>query len=131
VSVWEGLLAASGEPWTGYTHQWQTTPAGFKSLLMASVDSEWEMARAHAAGWRTFRVRDSVAPLDRSQEISCPASAEMGHRVTCADCSLCQGTASGAKSIAILPHGTSASNIIALSTLRSAIALSSLRQVAA
>jgi len=106
--IWEQLLAqASG--WVGYTHQWETCDQRFRSLLMASCETEREVDRAHAAGWRTFRARPSTAPL-RADEFACPASDEGGHRATCLDCQLCRGTSSPAKSVSILLHGKAAAN---------------------
>lgn len=96
--------------WTGYTHQWRRA-SELRLLTMASVDSDAEREQAHAAGWRTFRVRrmglDGPQPLDAS-EIVCPASIEAGHRVTCETCGLCKGASRTAKSIAIIDHSTSA-----------------------
>jgi len=91
----------------GYTHQWQDPRfAIFKTLVMASADTASERDTAHAAGWRTFRVRDTMAPLDRAVEIMCPASKEAGYRTDCASCKACGGLSAKAKvSIAILPHG--------------------------
>lgn len=103
ISTWRALLVgATG--WTGYTHQWKTRPA-FQDLCMASVDTPSERAEAIAAGWRTFTVRAQGTPIP-SGDISCPASAEMGKRTTCAECRLCAGTSTRAKSITILAHGS-------------------------
>lgn len=58
-------------------------------------------------GFRTFRVIQEDDPLD-SDEIMCPASAEMGKRTTCDRCGLCSGHADGTdtrKNIAIIDHG--------------------------
>ena len=68
-----------------------------------------EERRAVSGGWRTFRVRPVSQPLLRS-EITCPASAEAGHRVRCIDCGLCDGTGP-AKNIAILAHGSWAGQV--------------------
>lgn len=104
--VWDELLAeASG--WAGYTHQWRTCDAQFRSMLMASVETPTEMVEAHAAGWRTFRARAADAPL-LAGEFGCPASEEGGHRTTCARCQLCRGTSSPAKSVSIQLHGRGA-----------------------
>lgn len=103
IDAWEPLVQAV-DGWTGYTHQWRTCDPDFRRFLMASVDSIDEQREAAARGWRTFRLRrggDDVGP----HEVICPASDEAGHRSTCAQCSLCQGTDRQAKSIAILPHG--------------------------
>jgi hypothetical protein len=115
IEVWRALLAhVSG--WTGYTHQWHNGAfPEFRSILMASADDPASRMAAQDDGWRTFRVRrmdtaGNVEPL-RQGEIACPASQEAGHRTTCADCQLCKGTASGAKSIAIIDHSTRANAV--------------------
>jgi len=91
----------------GYVHQWMNPKfAAFKFLCMASADTDVEMAMAHGMGWRTFRVRDSIAPLVKGVEIMCPASKEAGYKTDCASCKACGGLSAKAKvSIAILPHG--------------------------
>jgi hypothetical protein len=103
-TIWSELLSGvSG--WTGYTHQWRTCDQRLRGILMASVDTPREAADAAALGWRTFRVRTLDEPLGDA-EIVCPASEEAGHRLTCADCKLCVGTArAGARSVAIFVHG--------------------------
>ena len=89
---------------TGYTHQWQDPKfAEFKTLCMASVDSEQEQIEAQAQGWRTFRVRQAGDAL-MPGEINCPASKEAGYRTNCADCQLCSGTTRQAKNISIIEH---------------------------
>jgi len=108
-AFWKRLTrVASG--WTGYTHQWRRFPA-LRPLCMASVDSAYEMAEAHARGWRTFRVRKvgplGIEPLART-EVICPASYEADKVATCQDCQLCKGTARRAKDVAIIDHSTSA-----------------------
>lgn len=102
--VWRALLVtASG--WVAYTHQWATCDQRFKSIAMASVDSEREFHAAGLRGWRTFRVRMPEAPLIGSAEFICPASDESGQRTTCQNCQLCRGTSSPARSVAIVAHG--------------------------
>lgn len=102
---WTTALAHAG--WVGYTHQHRTCDPRYRSLLMASVESEAEAAQAERAGWRTFRVRQPGQAV-RANECVCPASDEAGHRTSCDRCRLCRGTAVPAKSIAILAHGKSA-----------------------
>lgn len=110
VRVWRPIVRRAPGV-TAYTHQWDLPSAGrlrdrlrFRSFAMASVDSEAERDRAHALGWRTFRV--SADPADVSpSEIMCPS--ERG--VQCADCLLCGGELrSGARSIVIPAHGSGA-----------------------
>ena len=89
---------------TGYTHQWQDAKfAEFKTLCMASVDSEKEQIEAQSQGWRTFRVRKATDAL-MPGEINCPASKESGYRTNCAKCQLCSGTTRQAKNISIIEH---------------------------
>ncbi len=97
--------------WTGYTHAWKANPQ-LSRILMASTDTEMETHQAKLAGWRTFRVRKESAPL-MSAEIQCPASEEMGHRTTCGECRLCNGTTDGdkRKDITIIAHGSGKRNL--------------------
>ena len=90
----------------GYTHQWRDGRfASFKTFCMASADSEADHASAHAAGWRTFRVKMAASPI-LSGEVACPASEEAGYKTNCAACRACGGTSAKAKvSIAINAHG--------------------------
>jgi len=103
-AVWDRALATI-RGWVGYTHQWATCDPRLRDLLMASVEDEAGAMDAQARGWRTFRARRPHESL-RTNEITCPASAEAGHRSTCQQCGLCRGGASQSpKSIAILAHG--------------------------
>ncbi len=109
--IWKMLLATAAS-WLGYSHAWRRCDPRFKTICMASVDTIDEFHAAHLAGWRTFRVRGQhdrllTAPAPRTSplEFACPASDEMQHRTTCADCRLCRGTSSPARSVAIYPHG--------------------------
>ena len=113
-AVWRELLAdAAGH--TGYTHQHATRGnAGLtrnlralRPLVMASVETIDQASAAHAAGWRTFRVRPYANPGEMMPgERVCPASAEAGKLVTCEQCRACSG-ADGRRSpgIAIIDHG--------------------------
>jgi hypothetical protein len=93
----------------GYTHQWRDKRfAAFKLLCMASADSAADHDDAHAAGWRTFRVKAIGAP-SLSGEVTCPASKEAGQRTVCADCRACGGQSAKARaSIVIEAHGVTA-----------------------
>lgn len=103
IDVWQ-KYTAKAKAWTGYTHQWRDNPE-FRPLVMASVDSDSEAAEATNAGWRYFRVGTTADRATKS-EILCPASEEGGHKTTCENCKLCQGTSSKArKSIMIPAHG--------------------------
>lgn len=113
--VWDRALCEIAG-WTGYSHSWKTCDQRLRDLIMASVESDAGADEAHALGWRTFRARQgSVAQPQRGlrpDEVICPASAEAGHRLTCAACGLCRGRASNSsKSIAILAHGRFASAV--------------------
>jgi hypothetical protein len=87
---------------TGYTHDWLNNP-GLSDITMASIDpdnhpdTDEAMARAHALGFRTYRV---LKPGDkpRPDEFLCP---EVTHGVTCADCRLCGGNRISARNVAI------------------------------
>jgi hypothetical protein len=119
-----GLAHAAGDRagWVGYTHAWRRCDHRFKTICMASVDTEDEYVLAGLRGWRTFRIRgqeDSIIGLRNVAvqgpshavstavplEFACPASDEMQHRTTCQACQLCRGTSSPARSVAIVAHG--------------------------
>jgi hypothetical protein len=48
---------------------------------------------------------ESNAAINRCAEFGCPASDEAHHRTTCAQCRLCRGTSSPARSVSIIAHG--------------------------
>jgi len=102
--VWRMVLRTAAS-WIGYSHAWRTCDPRFKTILMASVDTRDEFHLAGMVGWRTFRIRLHDEPLMDGLEFACPASDEMQHRTTCADCRLCRGTSSPARSVAIVAHG--------------------------
>jgi len=105
--VWELLLQdAAGH--TGYTHQWASGKADHvKQWCMASADTPEEKALAKAMGWRTFRVRGADDVEVYADEGKCPASEEMGKRVTCEDCMACSGGIDSKKaSMVIIVHGS-------------------------
>jgi hypothetical protein len=109
VVVWEALTRDCIAH-TGYTHAWRSRP-DLRELCMASADSLQDAQDAHAAGWRTFRVTTPADTVRRiaGTEAVCPASAEAGKKLTCADCRACNGTRSGRRgSIVISAHGSSA-----------------------
>ncbi len=119
------ILAAVAEAssgWTGYTHQWRVCDPGYRQYLMASVDTVGEYLQAKAAGWRTFRVRNTSDFLLTLNEITCPASNEAGHRTQCERCLLCSGSRENEtrKDISILVHGVGSKNFVALATLGAA-----------
>lgn len=111
IEYWRGAMLAligTGGGWTGYTHQWQDLRfKEYRSLLMASVDSEAERKLASSMGWRTFRVAATGAPPAK-EEFHCPASAEEGYRKTCRECMACDGSKKSGDQrpgVVIWPHG--------------------------
>lgn len=98
---------------TGYTHQWLHLGPRYARLLMASVDVEDDRTHAKLAGWRTFRAK---LPTEANgvKEVSCPASAEAGHRTTCEQCNLCAGSGKHAADVSINVHGFGARTFIQL-----------------
>jgi hypothetical protein len=103
-NILENLTAAAAG-FTGYTHQWRRCSAKYRNLVMASVDTAAEYARAKRKGYRTFRV--SATGQDNSAtEITCPASSG---KALCLSCKLCCGTKRPhAKDITIKVHGARA-----------------------
>lgn len=104
--VWE-MFSKLSTGHTGYTHQWEWADRNLQHTLMASVDTPGEKRRANKAGFRTFRTMLPGEHL-AEDEISCPASAEAGHRSHCEECRLCngvQGDDDKRKNIAIVRHG--------------------------
>ena len=98
--IWDELLSECISH-LAYSHQ-----SGFRpDITMQSADT-LEQAQAHwAKRARTFRVIDSLADIDKANEILCPASKEAGRRVQCVKCQLCSGlTSNSKKSIAIVEH---------------------------
>ena len=96
--VWDNLLSEC-ETWTAYTHQKPWRP----DIAMQSADSILEAVEHWKNARRTFRVIKNVLDIDKTNEILCPASKEMGRIVQCTACKLCKGS-SRAKSIAIVEH---------------------------
>jgi hypothetical protein len=96
---------------TGYTHQWRKPSLqGWRSLLMASVDSVAELVIARSLGWSTFRVGSEASPgesLCASERIGTP----------CMDCLLCAGSRNGLESVHIPPHGTGARHFVDMPAL--------------
>jgi len=93
---------ASGH--TGYTHQWRKPSLqGWKSILMASVDTTAELLIARSLGWSTFRVTPDTD--HHTVETLC-ASDRLG--TPCADCLACAGARGGIQAIHIPVHGKGA-----------------------
>ncbi len=103
--VWMQLISKA-KGWTGYTHQRDTAHAAFNPwMTMVSADTLPEAQSAWRKGWRTFRILSDISELQRGKEVLCPASAEAGHKATCATCMLCAGSQQAARSVAIVAHG--------------------------
>lgn len=99
------IVRVSAPGHTGYTHQW-SNPAfqAYRAYFQASTTDK-DDAQALAMGWRTFCVQ----PIATPGKIVCPASAERGKKLTCADCGLCGGlSARSPRSVTIRPHGAGA-----------------------
>ena len=93
---------ASGH--TGYTHQWRKPSLqGWRSILMASVDSPAELVIARSMGWSTFRVTPDTD--HHTVETLC-ASDRSG--TPCSDCLACAGARGGIQAINIPVHGKGA-----------------------
>ena len=116
------MLAGMADYSTSYTHGysvWNDTAkiAPTASFSMVSADNAQDALKAQSKGFRTFRVipvaqwRDKEKDSLLANETLCPASVEAGKRVQCAECRLCNGTKSKAKSIAIVAHGTTKKHV--------------------
>ena len=107
LDVWENLISKAAM-YTGYTHAWRSMRGkGWKNIFMASVERPHDVVVANMLGWRTFRTGEKR----KTNEMTCPASAEAGKKLTCLECNSCDGTnASGLtiKNIVIKTHGTKA-----------------------
>lgn len=113
--VWEPILDKLNETrgvWTSYTHSWGICDPRFKEFTVASVDNPEELARARAAGWRTYRTLLPGEELEKNEHI-CPASDEYkemtGRELSCAECHACDGLhgkSPNRASFAIRVHGT-------------------------
>lgn len=101
--IWSALASvASGH--TGYTHQWRNA-SQLRGLCMASADSVADATEAQGQGWRTFRVAMPCDTGSTAREITCPASAEAGKKLTCAQCLACSGADGRRSNITINAHG--------------------------
>lgn len=104
-------IAGVSSGWTGYTHQWRKPSLqGWKTLLMASVDSVAELVIARSMGWSTFRVGSEASigeSLCASDRVGTP----------CADCLACAGSRGGIRAIHIPAHGTGKRHFINMPSL--------------
>lgn len=121
-AVLESLTAAAAG-WTGYTHQWREGFA-LADLVMASADSDADVADASALGYRVFHVVSSDRPRQPGV-MHCPASAERGHRRTCETCGACSGRQPGGATahVQIVAHGPTSIRSYALRVLDNRAAL--------
>ncbi len=115
LSLWETLLTFTAGH-TGYTHDWRRCDQRFAGIVMASCETASDVIRAESRGYRAFLVsRDAPteSALTGRRIITCPASAEAGHRTTCADCGLCNGShwPDNRAHITIRPHGAQSRRI--------------------
>jgi hypothetical protein len=93
--VWDELLSdAAGH--TAYSHN-----GGDPQKYMVSADSLAKAEDAWRSKYRTFRIVKDRREIIKGQEIECPSD----RGVQCTDCGLCAGSATQAKSIAIVVHG--------------------------
>lgn len=101
---------ASGR--TGFTRLWDLEEyQDRRAYLMASVDSLAGLEKARALGWKTYRILPNAAEK-RADEFICPASKEMGYRLTCSICRACDGGERGNKvTPAIVVHGSNADKV--------------------
>jgi hypothetical protein len=89
---------------TGYIHNWRSAARDWSRLVMASVETVTEGLEARKLGYRLFRVRGELEPLE-PKEVMCPASKEAGFKTSCSACNACGGTSSRARAdIAIMAH---------------------------
>lgn len=103
-NVWAELLTSAAEH-TGYTHLWRTCDQALSTWCMASVESVEEKEEAQKAGWRTYRVMQEHEKR-LCGEAQCPASEEAGKKLTCAECTMCDGNKRNRKgSIGVYIHG--------------------------
>ena len=99
-------IAGVSSGWTGYTHQWRKPSLqGWKTLLMASVDSVAELVIARSLGWSTFRVGSEAS----TGEQLCASDRD---GTPCSVCLLCAGNRGGLESVHIPPHGKGAGHFI-------------------
>lgn len=114
--IWQALTAKSSAH-TGYTHAWRVAPRAFRSLVMASCDTPRDRDAAQLRGYRTFRV--NLDGTRQRGEMTCPASAESGHRTSCADCHACDGARGeglSTRDVTIRLHGFTARRAVAAVT---------------
>lgn len=97
----------------GYSHTWKDPRfQEYRKFCMASADNLQEAELAKSMGWRPFYVRQKTDPLPKGY-FECPASKEMGNKLTCVECRACSGGELKNKRIptpSIVLHGVKATN---------------------
>lgn len=102
---------ASGH--TGYSHQWRKPSLqGWRSILMASVDTVAELVIARSMGWSTFRVTPDT---DHHTFEELCASERNG--TPCSVCLGCPGSRNGIQSVFIPAHGNGKRHFINMAAL--------------
>jgi len=87
-----GKLVRLSDKHTGYSHMWQRPElAGYSKYLMASTHGYFESLVANSLGWRAF---ESSSKADVKTPV-CPASKELGKKLTCIECGACGGVKKG------------------------------------
>lgn len=103
----------------GYSHAWRTCDQRFRSLLMASCDTQEDVRSAVALGWRPFFApldganvaAKSTKIADASLTLCLSANEREGATVACWQCGLCDGRKNDEderNGIAIPTHGGTA-----------------------
>ena len=110
VHIWHAALEhAKGH--TGYTHQWREPFAlPFRGLVQASCDGFQDYLDATEAGWYPFLVKPADVASPKGA-VHCPSSKEMGRKIDCATCALCDG---GTAPVVINAHGARSSRVALL-----------------
>lgn len=101
-------LAGQSRMWTGYTHRWaELSLAGkgevWRTVLMASVESDQQAQDAMRLGWRPFLALPGDEPVPEHAFL-CPAERE-DYPLQCMDCGACAGTKMGGRrAAAVYPY---------------------------
>ena len=100
---WVVKMASASYNFTGYTHQWRKAK-GYEKYFMASTHSKLETKLASEFGYRSFMTTNDLSFKDKDF-IRCPASKEVGRKMSCEDCGLCKGVSHSSKrNIVIVEH---------------------------
>ncbi len=100
---WVVKMASASYNFTGYTHQWRKAK-GYEKYFMASTHSKLETKLASECGYRSYMTTNDLSFKDKDF-IKCPASKEVGRKMSCEDCGLCKGVSHSSKrNIVIVEH---------------------------